>query len=157
MSMRANMLCLTIYSKHSIQAYLWTILLASHNFGGHPIGRAHHCGPLCCFRGQLSTEAEIGFIKCCEYTYTYINMKILKDIFIYVCVCACVCRYVCVRQQVWEVKIFTNIARNGGQQSKEDSLSFTSPVIPNRILSLLISRWITALACRNSSACRHWK
>lgn len=36
------------------------------------------------------------------------------------------------------------------------SLSLTDPSIPNNTLSLLMSLWMTWLACRNSSACKHW-
>lgn len=36
-----------------------------------------------------------------------------------------------------------------------DSLSLTDPSIPNRTLSLLMSRWITWFAWRNSRACKH--
>ena len=36
-----------------------------------------------------------------------------------------------------------------------NKLNLTLPCIPSKMLSLLISLWITFLLCKNSNACRH--
>ena len=43
------------------------------------------------------------------------------------------------------------------ERGQRDSLSLTLPSMPSRMLSLLMSLWITWFSCRNSKACRHCK
>ena len=43
------------------------------------------------------------------------------------------------------------------KEKRRNSLSFTAPSIPSRMLSLLMSLCITPLPCKKSRACKHYR